>query len=1656
MIELIFCLAIFLRSFKVDSVVYRMLVNKRVIVQFLRMIVSQLNYIKRNLLDIETKLKDIVQDHDQSLEVLKRDAIIESISEELETMAVPNKSYVVDQFCEKMAAVIYKTDTRLNQACENDLIVDFLKQIKKSNKRWAQQKIDEINYLKQESKDRLIALVKSRIPCTTHPANVADRLIKLMKGKTSVAQIVADESFSMEHLMSKQDRRTVRRIFKCYNKTKQYYSLTKIYGSLSQMGELNHKNGAVFVSCIKRALTVLGETMKNTKSTPNMPHGRIRNTIEKLLMPQLSTFNISHRNTYAKAFSLKRLLIADNLEENILINLPYYMTVVRVMLLLLIAVLGADIRRSFYGLLYECNTVQALRLLLLYVENNDDLAKMLKECLKEVKNYFDNIEKLLKEFEHSPVGQKAQFKHAEQHFTQQYAFNEELRTMVETEETISNLRKTCFACTDIITIRRLLRWKLESYHPNRLLQRMAKEWDTSTTEINSMVNLDTRLVTINIATVPNKLKMIQMAMDSAHYYGCIEHTRQLAKQIGVDATDDSKHQTLNTKLRSYYDNMFFLDNKWKSLNEFCKQNHILLPSDKVHSLREEDEARLQQLFEERQNRLRTILEIGNIREVEDIASCIKTISPCIIAALEYIQLEVCEILTTVGYFGDNFYYLKHRIPMIMGKSYRNLLAHDALSYDILSDSGEEKLLINAFVLANTKITLFPTANNKPQCSNTMELSFPTPEDIFRWVAKQEKLLEVLKSDDSQLLQVMMQAGGEIKSHFYYALQPDQHQPCYVDLTKVVHRFCRPNSPVIQLLGRYFPSFAKTYHHPEIMLQNALERSDFHQVVDLYCSLPEMEFDKRVFSWPMLLSKFSSDFIARLPLQCKQDYLNLFLDYGNESCAREMISNYIQIPSQHTVSHAMIRGMYSVVELLVQNTSRLQTNDMEQAIIMHWNDLLPAIAVKTELDAQEYVTLLETAVKVHNEKAVKYLLQDTLKRTAKALKVCIITAALHGRNNILKYLLSHFFTPVSITLLEALREAAATKHWITTRLLFEAVGSEKLESACDARMTDILLGFVTLGQSRLIRKIVSLYKFNYKIIKYHPLALAVEYVKASPRMIATLRLLGFGWLDCTTILHEIILQGSDQPSWNAIWSDIDDQLSKTFTLNSDHCTLVINVLQRWKTIAFVEQIKSSNTSLCCAIQSNDKSILRTLLSRSHDMRNLNDSGILQGIVFQIGSSIVRLDTEHEQWDVRTCCDKMINRMTHLFASSNEMCWQEFTSVCGEVVVHLSVFPSEEISQPIEVEFKIRVQEFKNNTRLIDNLQDVQTIANEIFNKHTAVHATFTKGNRTVHFWRLEDLSSAYDIYPPDSAIDLSPLVNIPALFGKTVLHCAALKETDVETLKLLMENGAHPLLKDKFGKTPIHHALQNPMKPELALCLMKECVVRCLCSVEGSSLTEVTDGDGKNKLIHTATIWGHEDAILYLIRNNADVTARNVHLQTPAHIVAVKPMYNSVALMKILLNQDRGLLNLVDSYGCTPLGWAAKVGNIKLLHTIMEYRPDFDNTSANRDALKYALMAHHAQWVKCFIELLTANGIQGITKLFDMDLIMLSLDVDDWQLSVVLLEYELGHTLTKQPTRGDLDRFNTIIQSAGDLTTKHESKRFIMLLKCLIPIRPTTP
>uniref|UniRef100_A0A182KGC7 Uncharacterized protein n=1 Tax=Anopheles christyi TaxID=43041 RepID=A0A182KGC7_9DIPT len=114
------------------------------------------------------------------------------------------------------------------------------------------------------------------------------------------------------------------------------------------------------------------------------------------------------------------------------------------------------------------------------------------------------------------------------------------------------------------------------------------------------------------------------------------------------------------------------------------------------------------------------------------------------------------MLTTVGYFGDNDHYLKHRIPMIMGKSYRNLLAHDSLSYNLLTGCWDEKIVINAFIFAHTTHNLF----DKRQ-SEQIKFNFPMPEATYQWIEEQHRLLMAIQDDDVNKAHQMIEAGAEM-------------------------------------------------------------------------------------------------------------------------------------------------------------------------------------------------------------------------------------------------------------------------------------------------------------------------------------------------------------------------------------------------------------------------------------------------------------------------------------------------------------------------------------------------------------------------------------------------------------------------------------------------------------------------------------------------------------------------------------------------------------------------------------------------------------------------------------------------------------------------------------------------------------------------------
>uniref|UniRef100_A0A182QPP7 Uncharacterized protein n=1 Tax=Anopheles farauti TaxID=69004 RepID=A0A182QPP7_9DIPT len=713
--EVIFCVAIFLYNYKNLSTMYHFMVNKCVVIEFVRMISRQLGLVLHCVEEIKAELVKILKEF-QDRDIKMENTFLNESVEKIKSLEINKKDDVVSRFNVKI---------QNGTANSESLIKEMMRIIRKTDECCVTTKIAEKRTYKEQFKADLMMRIRRNLHRTKHPQNVADRinaeLNRRNKSFVCMAEdIVASESFSMDHLLSGKDRRTVRKLKKCYTKMKQFYSMAKIHGHFTQVAQSDPEQSDIFLACLKRALTVFGEAMKNTKSTPNMPNKRVRQTLEQLLTSQLAEFNILHRNTYAKAFSLQRLSIADSLEKKSLINLPNYMTVVRVMLLLLLILVAADIRRSFYGILYRCGTLAALRSLLFYVGKDDSLWTVQRDSFREVQKYFTNARELLMELTQTRVGKTPQFAHVIHQFNQQSAIIGELQAMLEADNEISfaSIRKSCFACDDLSTIRRLLLSKMQLLNANGLMNKISSTWDNSISQVSSIAWLDSRLVTINPAVVTNKLQKVVIALISARNGEHIPYLQTLLSDLAwLDHVSDADRQELNEMLRPYYNYIFLLDNKWKALKVFGKKHNLSWDEKLEQKLVEKDRNYLQHLFDTRRSKLRSVLQTLGIHTVDDIMATMASMPPCTLAALEYIQLELSEMLTAVEHFGDNFYYLQHRIPMIHGKNYRNQLAHDALSYNLLTDSGDLKLLINAIILADMNVNLFDKDIPNPPALN---------------------------------------------------------------------------------------------------------------------------------------------------------------------------------------------------------------------------------------------------------------------------------------------------------------------------------------------------------------------------------------------------------------------------------------------------------------------------------------------------------------------------------------------------------------------------------------------------------------------------------------------------------------------------------------------------------------------------------------------------------------------------------------------------------------------------------------------------------------------------------------------------------------------------------------------------------------------------
>lgn len=169
-------------------------------------------------------------------------------------------------------------------------------------------------------------------------------------------------------------------------------------------------------------------------------------------------------------------------------------------------------------------------------------------------------------------------------------------------------------------------------------------------------------------------------------------------------------------------------------------------------------------------------------------------------------------------------------------------------------------------------------------------------------------------------------------------------------------------------------------------------------------------------------------------------------------------------------------------------------------------------------------------------------------------------------------------------------------------------------------------------------------------------------------------------------------------------------------------------------------------------------------------------------------------------------------------------------------------------------------------------------------------------------------------------DVRRLVDVGDRYDNHPLHIAA-QEGYLSIVKCLIENGADLDCKNEEEQTPLHLAAKNGRTN-----VVREMVIR-----DHSSVND--EDEDSNTALHLATLHGHTKVALILIKNGADVAARNSVLWTPLDCAAAKGWLKTV---KCLLDADAPI-DPMDKTKTTPLHLASRYGHADVVKCLLDHQ-----------------------------------------------------------------------------------------------------------------------
>ena len=211
-------------------------------------------------------------------------------------------------------------------------------------------------------------------------------------------------------------------------------------------------------------------------------------------------------------------------------------------------------------------------------------------------------------------------------------------------------------------------------------------------------------------------------------------------------------------------------------------------------------------------------------------------------------------------------------------------------------------------------------------------------------------------------------------------------------------------------------------------------------------------------------------------------------------------------------------------------------------------------------------------------------------------------------------------------------------------------------------------------------------------------------------------------------------------------------------------------------------------------------------------------------------------------------------------------------------------------------------------------------------------------------------------------NIQPVPELQAQVSKSMgepLESIAWLQEHEDVARLLISSGANTNLRESFGTTALHYAV------DAGSLTIVELLIR------HGAKTTVADDDGFTALHHSAE-GGHENITKILLAHNVDVNAMTSYGYTALHLAADEGHANIVAL----LIDAGGDLNAVDRYGYTALHKAAGEGSdkndsLEIVELLLSHSANPDIADGHgRTALHVAAWNGHEEIVE---SLLTYNA-----------------------------------------------------------------------------------